>query len=160
MLAYVLPVLRNRALEEPLASGVELSDSQPARPNTDRQKEFMSLARTVRELHRGKVRCFWWSPNEDCGPEKTYRRHTVELAWTIEVPANPATGRIEHVFWKGMTLVLPHLARMAGGGNMIKTEGLAGAVEEVADNDSFELHCARTANDLPCGFRMTCRGSG
>lgn len=140
MLAHVLPVLINRASDEPLAVGVVLPDDQSAEPDTDRQKEFKSLVRTVRKLHRVKVRCFWWAPNEDYRPDQTYRRHTVELAWTTEVRVNPATGRIELIFWEGLRQVLPHLARMAGPNNEIITTDFKGTVVEVADNDTLELY--------------------
>ena len=145
MLAHVLPVLINRASEDPLAVGVGLPDDQPADTDTDRQKEFKSLARTVRKLHRAKVQCFWWAPNVDYRPGQTYRRHTVELAWTTEVRVNPDTDRIELLFWEGMRPVLPHLARMAGLVDHLATDNFttgdfAGTVLEVADHDGLELY--------------------
>ena len=140
MLAHVLPVLVNRASDEPLVVGIGLPDNQPAEPNTDRRKEFKPLVRTARTLHRARVRCLWWSPNEDYRPDQTYRRHTVELAWTTEVRANLATSRIELVFWEGLRPVLPHLARMGILNNKINTGDFGGTVEEVADHDSLELY--------------------
>ena len=53
---------------------------------------------------------------------------------------NPATGRIELVFWEGLRPVLPHLIRMAGVGNKITTGDFEGTVMEVADHDSLELY--------------------
>ena len=140
LLAHVLPVLINRAPDEHLAVGIGLPNNLPAEPNTDRRKEFKSLVRTARKLNRAKVRCLWWSPNEDHRPDQTYRRHTVELTWTTEVRVNPAIDRIDLVFWEGMRPVLPHLARMAGVGNKIATGDFEGTVMEVADNDSLELY--------------------
>ena len=140
MLAHVLPVLVNRASDEPLAVGVGLSENQPTEPDTDQQKEFKSLAQTVQKLHQAKVQCLWWAPNEDYKPDQTYRRHTVELAWTTEVRVNPTTGRIELVFWEGLRQVLPHLARMADLGSKIVSGGFGGTVVEITDYDSLELY--------------------
>ena len=147
MLAHVLPVLINRASEDPLAVGVALPDDQPADPETDQQKEFKSLARTARRLHRARVQCLWWWPNVDYRPGQTYLRHTVELAWTTEVRVNPTTGRIELIFWEGLRQVLPHLARMAGFGDNLTTGEFDliagefdGTVVEVADHESLELY--------------------
>ena len=143
MLAHVLPVLINRASEDPLVVGVELPDSQPADPDSDRRKEFKSLARTARKLHRAKVQCLWWWPNVDYRPDLTYRRHTVELTWTTEVRANPNTNRIELVFWEGMRPVLPHLARMGGLIDYLAARdfgGFEGTVVEIEDSDNLELY--------------------
>ena len=140
MLAHVLPVLINRASDEPLTAGVGLPDNQPSEPNTNRRKEFKSLVWTARKLHRAKVQCLWWAPNEDYRPDQTYRRHTVELTWTIEVRANPATGRIELVFWEGVRAVLPHLVRMGRAANKFTTGDFGGTVVEIEDNHSLEWY--------------------
>ncbi len=140
MLAHVIPVLINRASDEPLVIGIGLPDNEPPEPDTERQKEFKALVRTVRKLHYAKVRCMWWAPNEDYNPEQIYLRHTVDLGWTTELRANPTTGQIELVFWENLRPVLSHLARMAGIGNEITTSGFGGTVVEVADHDGIERY--------------------
>ena len=85
MLARVIPVLINRASDEPLVTGIVLPENQPPEPDTDRRKEFKALVRMVRILHRAKVRCMWWAPSEDYRPEQIYLRHTAELEWTAEL---------------------------------------------------------------------------
>ncbi|MCY3876950.1 MAG: hypothetical protein OXF88_22005 [Rhodobacteraceae bacterium] len=140
MLAQVIPVLINRASHEPLVIGIELPGNVAPETDTDRRKDFEALVRTVRKLHRAKVRCLWWAPNEDYSPEQVYLRHTVDLAWTTELRANPRACQIVLVFGENLRPVLSLLARMAGLGDKIITSDFAGTVVEIAEHDGIEAY--------------------
>ena len=140
MLAQVIPVLINRASDEPLVIGIGLPGDEAPEPDMDRRKEFKTLVRTVRKLHHAKVRCLWWAPNENYNPEQVYWRHTVDLAWTTELRANPRAGQVELVFQENLRPVLTLLARMAGLGDKIITSDFDGTVVEIAEFDGIEAY--------------------
>ena len=140
MLAQVIPVLINRASDEPLAVGIGLPGDGAPEPDTDRRKEFKALVRTVRKLHSAKVRCLWWAPNEDYSPEQIYWRHSVDLAWTTELRSNPKIGQVEVVFGENLRPVLSLLARMAGLGDKVVTGDFDGTVVEIAEHDAIEAY--------------------